>query len=257
MAIAAPTFDNLVNDLTGSSVTITVTPPTDPGYVQTTALYRRMSGPNGIPVGVWTSGGTYVGVGGVTGTFQVTGLEDDQLFEFALVAEDASGYSLPSITRRVVVSDSGRPVDSRILDNLAAALNSINTADGYNFDICQVEVLRAPGQTQLDEYPGAVIYEDYETKDDRRPVGGVTNRLTVFVEGWFSAYEDLKRELELWRADLITALLQDRRRGGDAVTTKVVAARKMTSVGAVPYGGVLVELSILFRTDWGNPYQRR
>ena len=257
MVYIPPTFDNVVNDLTGSSVTLTITPPNDAGYVQTNIFYRRITGPNGIPVGVWSSGGTYSGAPGVQGTKVVPNLENDQIYEFVLTAESATDYSPPTITRAVLVTSSGKPVHDRILDDIATWLRTVNTAAGYNFDMNQVEVMRVPGQHFIDDPPGAVVYEAINEHNDKFPLGAVTQHMSVFVEGWFCSYEDVHAELELWQADLNVAILKDRRRNGDAVTTHIRATQKAVSQGSQPYGGVFFELDVLFRTDYGNPYQRR
>lgn len=257
MVYIPPSFDKLVNDLTGNSATLTITPPNDPGYVQTNIFYRRITGPNGIPEPAWTSGGAYVGAAGVQGTKQVMGLQDNQLYEFILTAESATDYSYPSITLRVVISTNAEPTHLRILENIATWLRSINTAGGYNFTIGEVKTIRTPGQAGLDEYPGAVVYEANEQRDDTHPLGATTNHMIIYVEGWFQSYEDVDIEIERWRADLEVALLQDRRRGGDAVTTHIRAVQKAASEGAEPYGGIFMELDVHYRTDFGNPYQRR
>jgi len=257
MVYIPPTFDDVVNDLTGASVTLTITPPNDAGYVQTNIFYRRTTGPNGIPVGLWSSGGTYIGAAGVQGMTVVSGLEADQIYEFILTAESATDYSPPTVTRAVLVSSSGKAVKDRILDDVAAWCATITQAAGYNFDVRQVEVFRVPGQSFLDEYPGVIVYEAINDHNDKHPQGAVTQHAMVFVEGWFRSFEDVDQELELWEADLNVALLKDRRRGGDAVTTHIRATQKAVSQGSSPFGGVFFELDVMFRTDYGNPYQRR
>lgn len=96
---AAPAFDSVANDGNGSSITLTITPPTEAGYVATYIYYRR------IGAAAWSSGGTYVGSGGVAGTKQITGLTDGARYEIVLYASFGTNiYSVPSITRRVLVS---------------------------------------------------------------------------------------------------------------------------------------------------------
>jgi len=257
MVYIPPSFDNLVNDLTGNSATLTITPPNDVGYVQTNIFYRRITGPNGIPESTWSSGGIYIGAAGVQGLHQVSGLQVDQLYEFILTAESAADYSPPSMARRVVISVNVEPVHLRILENIATWLRSITKVDGYNFDIRQVKTIRTPGQAGLDEYPGAVVYEATEERNDTHPIGATTNHMIIYVEGWFQSYENVDIEIERWRADLEIALLQDRRRGGDAITTHIRAVQKAASEGAEPFGGIFLELDVHYRTDFGNPYQRR
>lgn len=257
MVYIPPTLNDAVNDLTGSSVTLTITPPNDLGYVQTNIFYRRISGPNGIPESLWTSGGVYIGLPAVQGTAVVAGLENNQLYEFVLTAQDATDYSPPSITLRVLTSASGMPVHSRIMKNLEVELGTIDPANGFNFKVREVKIIRTPGQGGLDEYPGIVLYEATQNRDDTHPVGATTNHMTVFVEGWFQSYENIDAKIELWEADIEVAILQDRRRGGDAITTHIRAMQKAISDGATPFGMVFAELDIHYRTDFGNPYQRR
>jgi hypothetical protein len=259
MANAPPSFDNMVNDLTGTSVTVTVTPPTDVGYVQTESYYRRMSNPNGLPDLTWQAGASHVGVPGVQSTFQVTGLEADQLYEVILYADYGAGFSPPSITRRVVVTSDGIPVPERILHDVASWIRSISVADGYNYDIRDVKIIRSAGTANLDEYPGAIVYGQYDNYNDRRPVGMITKHLKVNVEGWIAAYEDANvlDYLELFIADLETAILAGRRRSGQAVTTSIEQVMRVTTDEGVPFGGVIFNIDIHYRTDFGNPYKRR
>jgi len=259
MAYSPPIFNDAVNDLTGTSVTLTITPPTDAGYVQTHVLYRRISGPNGVSDLIWGSGGVYVGIGGVSGTFQVSGLTADHLTEFILYAEYTPGFSPPSIPRRVTVSDSGQPVVARILEDMKNWLLSIQTINGFNYDMQQVKIIRTAGQAMLDAYPGAIIYADRDRYQDAYPVGEITHHVIVIVEGWVAAYEDVVAEdaLEKWGADIEMAILEGRRRGGEAVTTSVNEVARALTDGAEPFGGIILEVDVHYITDFGNPYQRR
>jgi len=97
LAPNAPSLDYISNDNTGNSVTLTITPPAAGGYDLTRIYYKRAE-----TYEAWSSGGTYVGAQGVAGNVQVVGLNDNQIYDFVLVAEYSSLYSLPSIPRSVL-----------------------------------------------------------------------------------------------------------------------------------------------------------
>lgn len=256
--VGPPIFDGVTNDGTGSSATLTITPPVDISYAQTRILYRKMSGPNNVPELTWTDGGIYIGTQGVQGTTVVSGLTDDTLYEFILHAETASGDSSePSIARRVVISSSGLPVLNRVMNNVIATLQSIAIADGYNFDVIEVRRVRGAGYEHLKEFPGILVYNPRERKEDAYPVGAITNHATIIIEGWIRIYEDPDQEVELWKADIETAILTDRRRSGDAVTTSIKEVNRYVMEGTEPAAGVMFQVDIHYRTDFGNPYQRR
>lgn len=120
-----PTFDALTNDGDGDAVTLTITPPAAGNYDRTLIYYKRA----GI-YEAWSSGGTYVGVQGVAGTVQVTGLDDNQFYQFILVAEYSGLYSLPSALRRVLVIATTTPATmpdfvTELAEHCAARFNNL------------------------------------------------------------------------------------------------------------------------------------
>lgn len=259
MAYAPPILNDVQNDLTGTSATLNITPPTDLGYASTEVYYRKFGGPNGLPEESWSAGGSYVGVPGTPGNFVQGGLDNDSLYEFVLYADYGIGYSPPSIARRIVTTTDSKPVAERIINDVAAWLNAISTVDGYSHTISQVKVIRTAGQAQLDEYPGAIVYVDFDSYNDSHPVGAITHHINIVVEGWVASYEetDLLDELELWAADIERALLEGRRRSGQARTTSIKMVRRALTEGGEPYGGIIFEVDVHYVTDFGNPYQRR
>lgn len=255
--MAGPVLNNVVNDLTGNSATLTLTPPVDPDYVNTKIWFRKVSGPNNIPETTWTDGGSFIGAQGVQATTVIAGLTNNTVYEFILFATLTVAFSEPSIVRRVTITSGSLPVLGRIMNNVIATLETIRIANGFNFDVCEVQRIRSAGFETFNEFPSILVYNSMERKDDSQPVGAITNHAQVMIEGWFKAYEDIDTEIELWKADIETAILQDRRRGGDAVTTSAKEMNRMIFEGVEPYGGVLFRIDILYRTDFGNPYQRR
>jgi hypothetical protein len=247
-------------------VTLNITPPAlDVQYVATDIWGRKLSMPTGIgnPWTAWTLVGNYIGVPATPGTVGVGGLENNQLYEFIVSARYLVGaldvYSAPSVAIRRVVSSSGQPATHRILLNVAAAVSSISVANGYNFDMRHVKIIRSAGQANLNEYPGAVIYESYQPDNTRidTPLGTIRRSFRIVVEGWIADFEDPNTSLENLAADIEQAVLEDHSRGGDAITTLLTETFKVMDDGAAPILCAVLEFEIHNRTDYGNPYQSR
>lgn len=89
-APSAPTLGSVANDETGTSVTVTLTPPAAGNYTQCRIYYRTEDATS------WTSGGTYTGAQGVAGTKQITGLSANTMYSFYAVAEYGDFTSSPT-----------------------------------------------------------------------------------------------------------------------------------------------------------------
>lgn len=246
-------INNLTNDLTGTSATVNLTPSSDVGYVQGNIYYRLL---DQYDPSQWIFHGAYIGVPGVPGNYVVNGLTNNAFYEIKVVDSLATNYAVGDLPRRVMITDSGTSLLGRIMANLKSTAESIQKVNGYNFDVYDVMVIREAGD-RLKEYPGIILYAPTNRFDDSHPLGAITKHLTVYVEGWFKAYEDINLEIELWEADIETAFLNDRRRGQNAVTTSIKVVERQLTNNDPPYGGCLFQVDIHFRTDFGNPYIER
>ncbi|MFA5187070.1 MAG: fibronectin type III domain-containing protein [Patescibacteria group bacterium] len=116
-------FGGVANDETGTSVTLTLTPPATGDYEKTN-IYKRL-----LTASTWTLAGTYTGEQGVAGTKQITGLTADRAYEFIVMAEANDLESSPSVARRCFVFAGDNYVAA--LASTAAVLLADSTLAGY------------------------------------------------------------------------------------------------------------------------------
>lgn len=90
MSITAGTLNSV--SIASTTATLNITPPAiEAAYALMQVLYKVKGRSS------WVVGTTYVGVQGVAGNVNQTGLETDRLYEFCvLTADSSSRYSLPS-----------------------------------------------------------------------------------------------------------------------------------------------------------------
>lgn len=244
-------LDAIVNDGTGNSVTLTITPSTDPNYTQTRINYRLLN-----EFSVWSDGGVYVGAAGVQGTVQVSGLTNNRLYEFIVYAELVSNNSPPSISRQVFCTSHTQPIIERITENIKASLEMIQVSNGYLLDIVKVERIRQSGVQELKEFPSIVVGIDRKSGDDSHPISAQTNRLRIDIEGWVKNEEDIDVELSKMESDIEQAMFVDHRRGDQAVTTHLEQTERFSSEAIKPFAFVRFRADIQYRNLIGNPFQR-
>jgi len=111
-----PTLNSALNDLTGTSITLNITPPATGAYSYTQIYYRIMG------AAYWTVGPTYTGVQGVAGNKQITGLTNESNYEFYCCAYSGDYFSNPSAVKRVFCTDDS---DTAFLGQVAVQLNAL------------------------------------------------------------------------------------------------------------------------------------
>lgn len=117
-------------------------------------------------------------------------------------------------------------VRERIVANIETTLAGISIATGYHIDIASVQRVK-PGGTVRRATPFIVIAEGAEEAKDG-PLPTTSKFLDIAVTTVISGDEDETRPIDqvlsLIAGDVETALMQDRTRGGLAVTTSPVGS---------------------------------
>jgi hypothetical protein len=120
-----PTFDGLENDGDGDAVTLTITPPATGSYTKTQIYYRILGSGS-----AWVESSTYVGIQGVQGTKQITGLDNGTYYEFILAANYENVYSSPTRTRSIYCTDNTDNGDYINVETQAVATLQADTGSG-------------------------------------------------------------------------------------------------------------------------------
>jgi hypothetical protein len=256
MAVLAPTLTSIADDLAGTTVTLTVTPPATGDYDHCQILYRERGS------AVWSVGATYVGAPGVGGTVQQTGLTPGVVHDFIVYAQDSAGAAGPPSVQRSKAPTAGTgTIQERIVADLVAALEGILESEGYWDDVEAVH--RAGHQVDLEiaDHPVAFVRED-TIDHEQEVVAGVTgildqkHRIMVAMVARRAADDVLDwPAAEAGRMDdaIRKAVLADRTRGGLAIDTRPV--RSQLNPSGVDLGDAVtaVEFEVWYRVQTDNP----
>lgn len=248
---ARPVLNKLTNLGTGSSIQVTLTPPL--GAERTDIYYRDINSNTKI----FAYGANYTGAPGVAGTVNLTSLTDNTLYEVMLV--DRAGQYITSAgagCKRIYCSSTGLALDRRIIDELKQTLQAISIANGFNYDVQRVEEKATVATPDLKETPTIFLFQNTEMNDNI-PLVMQSKHLTVAVVGYVRQFSNMDREVNKLKADIETAVLADRTRGGLAVNT-VISGPVTLFYGAdvAPWGYVQFKFEIYYRHYYGNPYRR-
>ena len=250
-------LNSVTNDGDGDAVTLNVTPPGLGAYDTTQIIYRKLSDPRGK---VWISGGTFTGTQGASGDKQITGLDNNNIYEFVVYAQVTSGpcNSAPSLPIRVFVTDKVGSIAERIIVHIKATLETITVANGFNQDIKQVLRLttEAP-QTKFKSLPSIEFDAETEGKfDDIVNVRSDTMR--ILVTAFTGAKSNIGTALSDLAGDIEKALEVDGTRNGiatDTVTEEI--RREFAAVGQEITGAVEMAVEVDFRHFRGDPYLQK
>lgn len=115
-----PTLNSLTNEGSGTIVTLNITPPADPVaiYVNCQVQYKLAEETT------WTNGVTYVGIPSTPGDVDQTGLINNNIYDFQVVAFDSTDKYTKALKADSIFTDDGTLIseDEAMLDNLETLL---------------------------------------------------------------------------------------------------------------------------------------
>tara|TARA_R100000458_G_C8275255_1_gene250281 strand:+ start:1245 stop:1775 length:531 start_codon:yes stop_codon:yes gene_type:complete len=144
-----------------------------------------------------------------------------------------------------------------ILDALKSQLQAIDGANGYNYEISSTSVLTSHTEAiNFADRPMILIKQGQETVEDLAN-GAMDRTLEVILETWLlidsTANAQISEILNAWSFDLEATILKDRTLGGTALDCNIVSSESYSDVERLPDAGLLLELSIRYRTSELNP----
>jgi hypothetical protein len=142
-----------------------------------------------------------------------------------------------------------------IVKNLVTTLEKIVEGATYGITICRVERIPSSPFSEAD-FPLAMVQDIAEEKDDGSPVGYSTSVLKVQIIVWDSNYDELSERANLLLADVEKALHSDVTRGGYAFDTNIIGNQLISAEEALPVGGVIIDIEVLYRHTLGDPYSQ-
>jgi hypothetical protein len=249
--VVAPTLTAVVNDGTGTTATLTLTPPATGPYDSTNIYSRQQGYPD------WTLSGTYVGAAGVAGTAQATGLTANRTYEFMVLAVASGLYSQPSTILAMRIAASTVSQKSSIKDDVVAALRTITIANGYNQDVATDLVFahRPFAMTDTSTYPALFCWEEVEAASNRLIQSHTVKSMNIVVGVWVGQVDDPEDALDKICCDIEKALMVSRTRGGYAVDTALVNVDpEWRPAGTEPTGIAYLTFAIQYRHTVGNPF---
>lgn len=249
MAIFPALMQAMVDD-GAAGLNLTILPPAAGNYTNTQVWYRRQSRDDWP----WSDGGQYVGAQGVPGVHNLAALGNDHHYQALVVAWDAvDGFATPSTPRVALVAEDTDPVVERVCIDAEQALNFIAKANGFYNDAKEVHRVKRSGLITPNTYPAIVMQGLAANTQDGQPVEHVSSLMDLYVEGWVKTSTDIDIALNRLMADIEYALAIDWRRGGNAVTTKLLRWDKITTEEVKPYGGIRMVFQVHYRNMRTNP----
>jgi hypothetical protein len=245
------TLNSVANDGTGTSATLSITPPAAGSYDGTRVYYRLFGATT------WTLDGTYVGVQGTAGTYQVTGLSNNNIYEFVAHAFFSTNFSQPSVILNAFVTDNAGTRTEQIIDNIDSLLRSI-TSTSYEYTIRQTSRFTTPAQIKFTKYPASDIGIDRIDKKDDQDHAVQECTMHVVIGAYVDERKDPAGVLTTVAEDIEKALAIDVTRGGLALDTHVIAIDfDFVDPDLTGYTGwAEIEVDIEYEHDRADPYAR-
>lgn len=243
-------LDELTNVGDGDGITLTITPPASGNYTETQIYYRKY---NAIS---WTTGTTYVGVQGIQGTVNQTGLDDNTGYEFYVVVNYSSLYSAPSAIKQIWCSSGAQPINEQILDEIITTLESITTANGYAQTIHEVSRIRAAALVEFTNWPSIGVMLIVENKDENETVGFSDCHMSINLTAYTNDKTNPAQALLILAGDIQKALMIDHTRSALAIDTEVQVLEKgFNDPARSPSGWIQIDVEVYYRHDRSNPFQ--
>jgi len=149
------------------------------------------------------------------------------------------------------------PVKEKIARNLFETIASVNTANGYSYDLV---VERYHAKRYQPTHLKTVIYQLPEVKTGPQ-ISNIEERILqvgvdVFILQGDTDPTPVDVYCNLIEADIVTAVKLDSSRGQLAIDTDVDPAEPFADT-AGEVDGFSMQVNITYRTSWGDPYTVR
>ncbi len=148
------------------------------------------------------------------------------------------------------------PIRQQVMDDIKTTLASISTGGGYYNDVTNV-VRGSITPTTFKVFP-AIAFDDTGESYDRLNNHILGKSLNVTVLGLLKVHKDtgeasVRAAASELLADIETALMVDRCRGGVATDTLLIRNDIQSGEAISPLVFVLVELTVKYRTNLSDP----
>lgn len=248
--LAAPALTAAADLETSGDVRLSITPGITGDY---RVLYRLRG------ASAWVDGGAFAGVAATPTTQDVGGLTDGEVYEFVVVSDNGTDYSLPSVALRASPSDGLGSREERVLVALQQALEGITVANGHPFDVDEV-YRHAEGSEPA---TGSVVIWIHETKASPKVDGGLgphtlmRQRTHVIVEAHSQRPgagrdEQDKEAKRLWDS-ICKAIGADLKLGGAALFVSYGDHAYLIPGEQHGWAGVVAEFELAWRHRSDNP----
>jgi len=255
MTIGTVTLGTGVNDGTGTSITIPITPPAAGTYDTIEVRYRI------VGTASWSDGGNYVGTPETAGNHQISGLTGARTYEVIAWAVLASANGEPAVPVRVKCSVNTSPVAERIVDDITADLAAITTGNGYYQTVKRVTRLGSLASAVVNTpMIGVYIQSEQNLDEELEGTYGLTTRdLTVSFRLYTGDPDDPDEALSYLAADVDKALLADPHRSALAQNTvvKSVVRDYLDPDGGEITGEATVTVVCRYQQKLTDPYESR
>jgi len=147
-----------------------------------------------------------------------------------------------------------------IMKDIKSTLESIDTADGYNYTMSERTVRRfnMRGQNFVD-LPTYVIDMTQETEIPMiSPKEKM--RMSITISAYYVQKEDDDLDtgvyINMMLADIKKSLLVDPQRGTYAIETVITGADKFNTTDEQKYTGIIVGIDVQYQHAYGDPYTK-
>ena len=148
---------------------------------------------------------------------------------------------------------SGTPVMERVLEHVRTTLAAISTGSGFHSTVAEVH--RADGRNALDvnSYPALIVSAPSVSWDQSAPHMIAARPCSITIRCVVDDRDSRQTALSWIVSDVKAALLADVTRGGDAVSTEIVADRMYESDENLPWSAADIDVDLWFRHLRSDP----
>ena len=142
-------------------------------------------------------------------------------------------------------------IATQILDDVVSTLKGVTVSGGYNRTI-RTALRTATPLPEMPRFDCVFVSAESETKEELVP--RTQCMLTVVLEAYAEDSNDTVAAAHDLGADIHKALYVDPTRSTLAIDTSVIRAEYFGIQGNETISGCTVEVQILYRHDYGDPY---
>jgi hypothetical protein len=153
------------------------------------------------------------------------------------------------------------PIIETIAANIKTTIDAITTDAGYNQTLIGHRPRRVDFIDQnLDDKDVLIVQTDMESSDEERPITSAQWRqhfdIVAYIVDPDTSTETIDTRINQVAADIMKALMVDPNRGftdGSVVDTTIHKAAMLVDESGVTTG-VVLDISVLYRTKFNDPY---